>query len=67
MEHAGRACTMATSPMSAPASALPSVSGLDALPETAVSGARSTTAACTATPLGDFAVAAPEPRRGRGM
>ena len=49
MTQACRACTMATSPMSAPASAPPSASGLDALPETAVSGARSTTAACAIT------------------
>ena len=46
MGQAGRACTIAASPMSAPASVAPSASGLDALPETAVSGARSTTAAC---------------------
>lgn len=54
MTQACRACTIATSPMSDPASAPLSASGLDALPETAVSGARSTTAACTITPLFDW-------------
>ena len=54
MRQACRACTIATSPMSDPASAPPSASGLDALPETPVSGARSTTAACMATSLFEY-------------
>jgi len=44
------ACTMTASPTSAPASAAPSASGRAVLPDTAVSGACSTTAACPQRP-----------------